>query len=112
LAGPAGKSAPSAAPRLRLDRWLFVARFARSREAAAALVGSGHLRINARPCVKPGHGVGVGDVLTFPQGAQIRVIRITALSPRRGPADAARALYDDLAPRGADAGQSPAAPLE
>lgn len=112
MRGPAGKSTSPPPPRLRLDKWLFVARFFRSREGAAALVGSGHLRINARPCAKPGHGVGVGDVLTFPLGEQIRVIRITGLAARRGPASAARQLYVDLAELRPAEGPEPSAPLE
>ncbi len=44
----------------------------------------------------------MGDVLTFPQGSQIRLIRILALGQRRGPASEAEALYTDL-----DAGQPP-----
>ncbi len=89
-------------PKLRLDKWLFTARFFKSRELASALVGEGHLRLNGQPCAKPAHGVGVGDVLTFVAGGRVRVIRIAALSDRRGPASAAQALYVDL-----DAGQMP-----
>lgn len=47
---------------------------------------------------KPSSAVGAGDVLTFAQGRQIRVIRIVALASRRGPAPEARTLYDDLTP--------------
>ncbi len=61
------------------------------------------MRINAQRCLKPGHAVGVGDVLTFPQGARIRVVRILALSERRGPATEAQTLYVDLDAAGQDA---------
>lgn len=98
MAGPGGKVAGAAIPRLRLDKWLFHARFFRSRDLAAEVIEAGHLRVNAQHCLKPGHGVAVGDVLTFAMGARIRVVRITALSDRRGPAAAARALYLDLDP--------------
>ena len=84
--------------KLRLDTWLFQARFFKSRAVAAEVVGTGHCRLNGQRCGKPGHGVGVGDVLTFPQGDQIRVVRLLALGDRRGPAAEARLLYDDLVP--------------
>ena len=109
MAGPGAKHNPGSPPRLRLDKWLFHARFFRPRELAAGLAESGHLRINAQPCRKPGHGVTPGDVLTFPQGGRIRVVRILALSERRGPAPEAQALYEDLDPPGAD---TTAEPLE
>ena len=99
MAGPGSRPDPATAPRLRLDKWLWLARFFEGRDDAAALVTSGHCRINGQPCRKPGHGVTPGDVLTFPQGARIRVVRITALGQRRGPAGAAALLYDDLDPQ-------------
>jgi ribosome-associated heat shock protein Hsp15 len=100
LAGPSGKADPGVQPKLRLDKWLFHARFFKSRDLAQDCVESGHLRLNAQRCKKPGHGVVVGDVLTFPQGGQIRVVRVLALAERRGPATEAQALYCDLdAPR-------------
>ncbi len=106
MAGPSAKPKPFAAPaapqKLRLDKWLFAARFFKSRELASAHVGEGHLRLNGQPCAKPGHGVGVGDVLTFVQGGRVRVIRISALAQRRGPAALAQLLYVDL-----DAGTAP-----
>ena len=99
MPGPSAKPDPTTLPRLRLDKWLWHARFFRARDLAADLVTSGHCRINGQPCRKPGHGVVPGDVLTFPQGARIRVVRITGLGQRRGPAGAAVLLYDDLDPQ-------------
>jgi len=105
----AGKSArPESArpepvpPRDRLDKWLCQARFFKSRGLAAEVVATGHCRINGQRTAKPGHGVGRGDVLTFPQGNRIRVVRVLDLATRRGPAAEAQALYDDL-----DAAPSP-----
>jgi ribosome-associated heat shock protein Hsp15 len=86
------------APALRIDKWLFFARFFKSRSLAATLCAAGKVRINRLPIQKAHHAVRVGDVLTFPQGRAIRVVRIAALGARRGPAEEARALYEDLAP--------------
>ena len=57
------------------------------------------MRVNAGRVSKPATPVGVGDVLTFAQGGQVRVIRIAALGLRRGPAPEAQALYEDLTPQ-------------
>lgn len=103
MAGPSGKQPLGVQPKLRLDKWLFHARFFKSRDLAADCIDSGHLRLNARPCRKPGHAVAPGDVLTFPQAGRIRVVRVLALSDRRGPATEAQALYVDLDAGPADA---------
>lgn len=95
-------------PTLRIDKWLWQARFFKSRTLAAELAEEGHLRINGQPTRKAGHAIGVGDVLTFPLGPRIRVIRVTALGYRRGPATEAGTLYLDLdAPAGEDAATAP-----
>lgn len=87
--------APATA-KLRLDKWLFSARFFKSREIASALIAEGRVRLNGQPCAKPAHGVGAGDVLTFVQGGRVRVIRVLDVAMRRGPAAAAQTLYLDL----------------
>jgi ribosome-associated heat shock protein Hsp15 len=95
MAGPGAKPVPKA-DRLRLDKWLFQARFFTTRDLAAEVILGGHLRLNGQHCLKPGHGVGPGDVLTFSQGERVRVIRILDLGQRRGPAPEAQGLYLDL----------------
>jgi len=85
-------------PKQRLDKWLFQARFFKTRSLAAKLVGGGHVRVNGNRAGKPAHAVGPGDVLTFVQARQVRVVRIEALAERRGPAPEAQALYADLSP--------------
>jgi len=77
---------------------LWQARFFKSRGLAAELVDRGHCRVNGQKIKKPGHGILSGDVLTFPQGDTVRVIRVLALGERRGPASEAQELYADLAP--------------
>ena len=84
--------------RLRLDKWLWHARFFRTRRLAAAQVAGGHVRVNGSRAAKPAHAVRAGDVLTFVQARRVRVVRIEALGERRGPAAEARRLYTDLAP--------------
>lgn len=83
---------------LRLDKWLWQARFYKTRSLASRVVGEGRVRLNARRVVKPAHPVGAGDVLTFAQGEQVKVVRILALGSRRGPASEAQTLYEDLSP--------------
>ncbi|MDZ5647092.1 RNA-binding S4 domain-containing protein [Nitrospirillum sp. BR 11828] len=84
--------------RLRLDKWLWYARFLKSRSLAAKLCGSGAIRCGGATITKAHHTVRPGDVLTFPLGNHIRVIKVLALGTRRGPAPEAQALYEDLSP--------------
>lgn len=81
------------AERQRLDKWLWFARVVKTREAAASLVESGHVRLNGQKTLKPGHGVKPGDVLTIVLNARVRVLHVEGLAERRGPAEAARQLY-------------------
>ncbi len=92
-----------AGARLRLDKWLWFARVVKSREDAATLVEAGHVRVNGQKSLKPGHGVKQGDVLTIVLHSRVRVLRIRGLAERRGPAEAARLLYDEA---GMSAGRS------
>ena len=86
------------AEKLRLDKWLWHARFFKTRSLAASVVQAGVVRLNAVHVKKRSALISAGDVLTFPQGDHVRVIRIEALGTRRGPAPEAQALYTDLAP--------------
>jgi ribosome-associated heat shock protein Hsp15 len=83
---------------LRLDKWLWHARFFKSRSQAAAFCAGGRLRLNRRHIDRASAALRVGDVLTFPLGNAIRVIRVLALGARRGPPAEAHNLYQDLAP--------------
>lgn len=86
------------AAKLRVDKWLWQARFFKTRSLAAARVVAGTVRINGTVTQKRASTVSPGDVLTFAQGDHIRVIQIDALGTRRGPAPEAQALYTDLSP--------------
>ncbi|PQO22191.1 RNA-binding protein S4 [Rhodobacteraceae bacterium WD3A24] len=83
---------------MRLDKWLWQARFFKTRGLAAKVAAAGQVRVNAARVSKPAQAVRPGDTLTFPQGRHVRVVRVVALGTRRGPADEARTLYDDLSP--------------
>ncbi|MCT8159830.1 RNA-binding S4 domain-containing protein [Pseudoruegeria sp. SHC-113] len=83
---------------MRIDKWLWHARFFKTRSLAAKIVTGGHLRVDGTKIAKASYAVAPGDVLTFPQGRVIRVVRIVALSERRGPAPEAQALYEDQTP--------------
>ena len=83
---------------LRADKWLWHARFFKSRSLATQICQAGKLRISGQGVVKPHSKVKPGDVLTFPQARHIRVVKVLALGARRGPASEAQALYEDLKP--------------
>lgn len=83
---------------IRLDKWLWYARFFKTRGLAAKVVAGAHVRVNTVKVSKPAATVGAGDVLTFPMGRDVRVIRVLACGTRRGPAPEAQALYEDLDP--------------
>jgi len=89
---------------LRLDKWLWHARFFKTRALAGRICTAGRVRIGGRVTDKAHQLVRVGDVLTFPQARDIRVVRVIGLGVRRGPPAEAQALYEDLLPRGGDAG--------
>ena len=88
----------STAEKLRLDKWLWFARFFKTRTLAASIVAGGAVRINGTPASKRSTTVIVGDVLTFAKDDHIRVIKVEACGTRRGPAPEAQALYTDMAP--------------
>ena len=81
---------------IRLDKWLWRARFFRSRALASRVCFSGKIRIDGMSVKKAHFNLRIGSVLTFPQARQIRVVRIVALGTRRGPAQEAQSLYEDM----------------
>lgn len=91
---------------LRLDRFLWFARIAKTRGFAQAMATSGHLRIDGRPVDRAAAPVRIGNVLTFAaHGNRVRVLRVEAIPARRGPAAEARACYTDLSPPDANVSQ-------
>ena len=83
---------------LRLDKWLWHARFFKTRAMASKAISNGRFRLDGDLMSKPHRQARCGQVLTFSQGSRIRVVRIKLLGSRRGPAQEAALLFDDLAP--------------
>ncbi len=88
--------------RQRLDKWLWFARFAKSRTIAAKLVTAGFVRINGLRADDPSKGLAVGDVLTVALPRTTAVVRVEQLGERRGPAPEAHRLYSPLGVAGED----------
>jgi ribosome-associated heat shock protein Hsp15 len=82
--------------RQRLDKWLWFARFAKTRTLAAKLVTSGFVRLNGQRTDNAAKAVAIGDVVTVALARTTLVVRIEGLGERRGPATEARQLYADL----------------
>jgi len=87
------------AAKIRVDKWLWHARFYKTRSLAAKQVGAGHIRLNGSKIAKTAQNVTPGDVLSFPQGRQNRVVEVVAIGERRGPAPEAQTLYLDKTPK-------------
>ena len=79
----------------RIDKWLWHARFAKTRTTAQVLARSGRIRINRLRTDSASRLVKIGDVLTLSEERGVRVIRVVAIGERRGPAIEARALYEE-----------------
>src|ERR1700680_752513 len=90
--------------RQRIDKWLWHARVVRTRSAAAVLAASGHVRINGQRIAAASRAVRPGDVVTVALDRTIRVMKVLGFAQRRGGAEMARALYEDMGPA------APAAP--
>jgi ribosome-associated heat shock protein Hsp15 len=88
---------PVATEHRRLDRWLWFARFVKSRALAARLIAAGAVTLNGVAVRKANQAVRVGDRIAVPQGGFRRTVRVVALGVRRGPAAEARLLYQETA---------------
>lgn len=84
-------------PRERIDKWLWQARFFRSRVLAQQAAQSGRIRLNGNRVEKPGQGIKCGDILTLARGREIVAVRILAFGERRGSAPEAAGLYEIVA---------------
>ncbi|MEM6371885.1 MAG: RNA-binding S4 domain-containing protein [Pseudomonadota bacterium] len=84
--------------KLRLDKWLWFARFFKTRSLAASRVAAGDVRVNGERVTKRATTITAGDVLTFAIGERVRIIEVVAIGTRRGPAPEAQTLYTDMSP--------------
>ena len=80
--------------RIRIDKWLWHARFYKTRALAAAAAQSGRVRRNDARVEKAGLEVKIGDILTLPRGREVVVVRVLGCGVRRGPASEAQTLYE------------------
>jgi ribosome-associated heat shock protein Hsp15 len=80
----------------RLDKWLFHARFYRTRPLAQAAATAGRVRLNGAKIDKSGHAIKPGDILTLGKGGRVIAVKVLAMAERRGPAVEARSLYEIL----------------
>ena len=95
--GEEAKDAPSTQPGTqRIDKWLWFARFTKTRTLAAELVAAGKVRLNSVRTAKPSQTVRAGDVLTLVLNRRVQLVRVLGIGERRGPSAAARALYEEL----------------
>jgi ribosome-associated heat shock protein Hsp15 len=80
--------------RVRLDKWLWAARFAKTRTAATELVLAGHVKVEGER-VKPAREIGPGDKLEIIRGTVRHVVVVTGVAERRGTAKVAATLYEE-----------------
>lgn len=79
---------------LRIDKWLWSARFYKTRALAVDEIDKGRVQINQQP-IKPAREVRIGDSVTLRQGAITRTVVVRGLSNQRGPAPVAQQLYEE-----------------
>jgi len=84
--------------KIRVDKWLWYARVAKSRSIAQNLIKSGKVRVNTTRISTPSQTVIAEDVLTIALDRQIKILKVIAPGTRRGPAPEAQQLYEDLSP--------------
>jgi ribosome-associated heat shock protein Hsp15 len=80
--------------RVRVDKWLWAARFCKTRSAATDAVAGGRVHLNG-VAVKPSRELAVGDRLEISLGQQRWTVVVTGLADRRGPAKVAQTLYEE-----------------
>ncbi len=79
---------------LRIDKWLWAARFYKTRSLASEEIGKGRVQVNGQ-VAKPAREVRSGDLVTLRQGSVTREVRVLGISAQRGPAPVAQQLYEE-----------------
>ena len=82
--------------RVRIDKWLWHARFYKTRALVQEVAAKGRIRRNDARVVKASVEVKIGDILTLPRGREVAVVRVLGCGERRGPASEAQLLYEIL----------------
>ncbi len=81
---------------MRIDRFLHCIRLVKSRTAAQALIEQGHIRVDGKRVLKCAGEISAGQVIALPLRGSVRILRVTALPARRGPAAEAQCYYEEL----------------
>jgi ribosome-associated heat shock protein Hsp15 len=81
---------------VRIDRFLFFIRLAKSRTLAQGLIETGHVRVDGKRVTKPSDEVREGSIVGLPLRGRVVVLKVLALPARRGPAAEARSCYEEL----------------
>ena len=81
---------------IRIDKWLWFARFFKNRTVSARIISQGKVRLNGKRISKPSTTLKKGDALTFSQGNILRLVKVVELGKRRGPFREAVSLYDEI----------------
>ncbi len=82
--------------KIRIDKWLWWARFFKTRSLSTKIITKGSVRVNSRRIFKPSVEIKVDDVLTFTAGKSVRVIKVLSLGERRVNYDEARKMYENV----------------
>ena len=91
---PPSRETPSDAGRVRVDKWLWAARFFKTRSLAAEAIGGGKILVNGDR-VKPAKPLQLGDEVRIRLGPYEHVVIVRGISERRGPATVAATLYEE-----------------
>lgn len=81
---------------MRIDKWLWAARFYKTRSLASEEIGKGRVQVNSQEA-KPAREIKAGDTVTLRQGPVNRTVVVRGLSQQRGPAPVAQQLYEETA---------------
>lgn len=84
----------SSQDKIRIDKWLWAARFFKTRSLAASAVNGGKVHVNGHR-VKPSRPISINDKLEITRGQFQTVVSVIAISEKRGPAKEAQMLYEE-----------------
>jgi len=82
---------------LRIDKWLWHARFCKTRAIAQEKALKGQIRLNGQRVERASASVRIGDLMTLPAGGKVVTLKVLGLGVRRGPASEAETLYELIA---------------